>query len=236
MESPIFNLDSVSLSYRFKPVVQDLSLSLGEGRCLGVLGSNGAGKTTMVRAILGMIRPLSGSVTVLGYQPGSTQCFRELAYVPEEGSAPEFLSPLEYLKMIRSLYRLESKSSVCDEEIGFFELDPHKKIRQLSKGNRRRLLLAAAFMVRPRFLILDEPINGLDPMMVIKLRQRLQDFCAQGSSILICSHILSEVEKVCSDIAILKLGRKVYSGTVAAAEAEYGGLENAFAKLAGAAT
>lgn len=234
-EPLIFDVKSLRVAYGFRVAVENLSLNLKRGQSLGLLGINGAGKTSTIRALLGMLRPRSGDVKVFGLRPGDRKIFRRLGFAPEDGAAPEYLSAEEYLSFVAA-FRIKNRTQTKEamgELLDWFELNPKKKIRDYSKGMKRRLILAQAFLGKPELLILDEPLNGLDPLIIIKLRERLQKYQDQGGTILYSSHILSEVEKTCSDIAILSRGQLIYRGARHEAIAEFGSVETAFAKLVG---
>lgn len=231
----IFETCSLSVFYGSRAAVSELNLKLEKGHSLGILGLNGAGKTSTIRALLGMI-PFTGKVNILEKKPGSPSVFGKLGFAPEEGVPPEFLTGEEYLSFVASLKvapKSERKKAVSDL-LDWFELDKEKYIREYSKGMRRRIVLAQAFLGQPELLILDEPLNGLDPIMIIKLRERLQLFRKDGGSILYSSHILSEVEKTCTDIAILHEGHLKYSEKLEVLISEFSNVERAFTKFVGA--
>lgn len=229
--APIFALSGLRVTYGFRCAVDDLSLSLSSGQSLGLLGLNGAGKTSTIRALLGMIRPRKGTVAIFGGKPGSPKSFKRIGFAPEDGLPPEYLTAEEYLGFVgrfRISDRIERKRQVA-ELLEWFELHPKKRIKSYSKGMKRRLILAQAFIGQPDFLILDEPLNGLDPLVIIKLRDRLDAYRAKGGSILYSSHILNEVEKSCSHIAMLSAGKLVCLAPVEEVKAEFGSVESAFA-------
>lgn len=231
--NPIFEIDSLTVAYGSRTAVSGLSLKLEPGTCLGLLGANGAGKTSTVRALLGMCKPKSGNVTVLGMKPGMPRAFRRIGFAPEDGSPPEYLSGREYLRFV-SAYRISDRSARKTEIDGlleWFELDPKKKIREYSKGMRRRITLAQAFLGKPDLLILDEPLNGLDPMVILRLREKLLQYIAAGGSALYSSHILSEVEKTCQVVVILSGGKQLAYAPTETLVREHGSVETAFATL-----
>jgi ABC-type multidrug transport system ATPase subunit len=228
---PIFQIEGLQVNYGFRTAVDSLSLSLQRGMSLGLLGLNGAGKTSTIAALLGMLRPRRGTVRLFGEKPGSPRLFSRLGFAPEEAVPPEFLSGEEYLSFVGELRvknSVERKKQVS-ALLQWFELDPAKRIRQYSKGMRRRLILAQAFLGNPDLLILDEPLNGLDPLIIIKLRERLEAYRASGGTVLYSSHILNEVEKSCSDIAILFQGKLILNAPVPDLVRDYGSVESAFA-------
>jgi len=193
-----------------------LDLEITEGEIVGYLGPNGAGKTTTIRLLLGLIRPTAGLASIFG-----SDCFRQpveahrhVAYVAGETNLWPSLTGAETLFL---LGRVQGKvdTSYRDELIGRFDLDPSRKVRTYSKGNRQKLALIAALMCRPRLLLLDEPTSGLDPLMEQAFRTCAHEARANGQTIFLSSHILSEVEALCDRVGILRNGALVEMGTLA---------------------
>ena len=202
---------------------------------MGLLGANGAGKTSTIRAILGLVRPAKGSIRVFGFAPGALKGLALLGFAPEEGCPPEYLTGKEYLVFVGRMRSKEDRKAAvqtADRLLADFELAPEKKIRDYSKGMRRRLVLAQAFVGAPKILILDEPLNGLDPLMILKLREYLSEYRKQGGSLLYSSHILSEVERTCTHVAILQEGELVLTDSMDNVVSNYGSVEGAFSKKA----
>ncbi len=228
---PIFVIHGLSIQYGRHQAVTDLSLQLIRGRSLGLLGANGAGKTSTIRSLLGMVKPTQGKVSIFGESPGSLGVFKRLGYAPEDGVPAEYLTGQEYLGFVGSFRIREAKRRVKEsrELLEWFELDSKKKIKDYSKGMKRRLLLAQALLGNPEFLILDEPLNGLDPLIIIRLRERLEAYCTAGGTLLFSSHILAEVEKTCTDVAILSKGVLACSAPVSDLVKQFGSVESAFA-------
>lgn len=218
-----------------KTAVDDLSFSVNQGQSLGLLGLNGAGKSTTIRALLGMLRPSKGLATVFNLKPGSLSALSKIGFAPEDGTPPDFLTTLEYMEFVYSFKVRKSKERKkdCTALLDWFELSTSKRVQELSKGMNRRLILAQAFIGNPALLILDEPLNGLDPLMIIKLRDKLDEYRKKGGSVLYCSHILSEVERSCSDILILREGKSSYLNSLDGTKKEHGDVEKVFAKFAG---
>jgi ABC-2 type transport system ATP-binding protein len=234
-ESPIFEIRNLRVTYGFRRAVDDLSLSLESNQSLGILGLNGAGKSSTLRVLLGMQRARAGTVRLFGERPGSLRSLRALGYAPEDGTPPDYLTAEEYLRFVGNFRIGDRKTlkSQVGELLDWFELTGKKKIRDYSKGMRRRIVLAQAFLGNPRLLILDEPLNGLDPLMIIKLRDRLHLYMTGGGTVVFSSHILAEVEKTCSRVAILDKGQLQLSATLGEVVTEFGSVENAFAKKVG---
>ena len=183
---------------------------------MGYLGPNGAGKTTTIRLLLGLIRPTAGRAEIFGLdcQRQAVEAHRRLAYVAGEASLWPSLTGAETLHL---LGRVQGRvdATYRDELIGRFDLDPSKKVRAYSKGNRQKLILIAALMTRPELLVLDEPTSGLDPLMEQAFRHCVHEARERGQTIFLSSHILSEVEALCDRVGILREGLLVEMGTLA---------------------
>ncbi|ALV38566.1 hypothetical protein AS200_14760 [Streptomyces sp. CdTB01] len=206
------------LSKRFGEVLAlaSLDLEVEAGEVLGYLGPNGAGKTTTIRLLLGMLQPTSGRAEIFGLdaQHAAEAAHRRLAYVGGETSLWPSLTGEETLHL---LGRVQGRVDVAyrDELIERFALDPSKKVRSYSKGNRQKLGLIAGLMSRADLLMLDEPTSGLDPLMEREFRRCVLKAKAAGQTVFLSSHILSEVEALCDRVAILRSGRLVEIGTLA---------------------
>lgn len=193
-----------------------LDLEVAPGEVVGYLGPNGAGKTTTIRLLLGLARPTAGRAEIFGLdcQRQAVAAHRRLAYVPAEANLWPSLTGEETLHL---LGRVEGRVDLGyrAELIDRFDLDPAKKVRAYSKGNRQKLLLVAAFMGRPDLLVLDEPTGGLDPLMEQAFRHSVSEARDRGQTVFLSSHILSEVEALCDRVAILRDGRLAEFGTLA---------------------
>jgi len=206
------------LSKRYGPVTAlgDLDLEIPPGEVFGYLGPNGAGKTTTVRLLLGLIRPSAGRAEIFGLdcQRQVVEAHRHLAYVPGEASLWPALTGLETLHLLARTHG-RSDPAYRDELIDRFDFDPTKKVRAYSKGNRQKLLLIAGLMARADLLVLDEPTAGLDPLMEQVFRNCVEEARSRGQTVLLSSHIMSEVEALCDRVGILRSGRLVDLGTMA---------------------
>jgi len=193
-----------------------LDLEVRTGEVLGFLGPNGAGKTTTIRLLLGMLRPTSGRAEIFGLdvQRDTVAAHRRLAYVGGETSLWPSLTGRETLHL---LGRVQGRvdSAYREELVGRFALDPSKKVRSYSKGNRQKLALIAGLMSRADLLLLDEPTSGLDPLMEREFRRCVRQAKAEGQTVFLSSHIMSEVEALCDRVAILRAGHLVEAGTLA---------------------
>jgi ABC-2 type transport system ATP-binding protein len=196
--------------------LRPLDLEVAEGEVLGYLGPNGAGKTTTIRCLLGMVRASAGRVEIFGVdaQARPAEAHRHVAYVPGEANLWPGLTGGETLHL---LGRVQGTLDAVyrDELIGRFQLDPSKRVRAYSKGNRQKVLLIAALSSRAELLILDEPTGGLDPLMEQTFRECVWEARERGQAVFLSSHILSEVEALSDRVAIIRAGELVEVGTLA---------------------
>ena len=205
------------LTKRFGRVtaLDELNLTVDRGEVMGYLGPNGAGKTTTIRLLLGLLRPTSGRCEVFGLDANrqAVEAHRRLSFVPGEASLWPRMTGAETLHVLGNVHgRVDT--GYRDELTERFELDPSKKVRAYSKGNRQKVLLIAALMTRADLLVLDEPTAGLDPLMEQVFRECVHEAKARGQSVFLSSHILSEVEALCDRVAILRAGRLVELGSL----------------------
>ena len=193
-----------------------LDLSVGAGEVHGFLGPNGAGKSTTLRILLGLIRPSSGTATVFGSDPWRepVRTHQELAYLPGDVSLWPNLSGGEVIDLLTGL-RGGADEALRSRLIDDFEFDPRRKSRTYSKGNRQKVALIAAFARPARLYVLDEPSSGLDPIMESVFRREVRRVHDDGATVLLSSHILSEVEYLCDRVTIIRSGRVVESGSLA---------------------
>jgi len=192
-----------------------LDLNVGRGEVYGFLGPNGSGKTTTIRILLGLLRADAGSVSLLGGDPwrDAVALHRRLAYVPGEVSLWPNLSGGEIIDLLGRL-RGDLDRRRRDELLQRFELDPTKKARTYSKGNRQKVGLVAALASNAELLLLDEPTSGLDPLMEAVFQDCIREVKVQGRTVLLSSHILAEVEALCDRLSIIRLGRAVQTGSL----------------------
>jgi ABC-2 type transport system ATP-binding protein len=192
-----------------------LDLSVSEGEVHGFLGPNGAGKSTTIRVLLGLMRASEGTASVLGLDPWTdlVKTHRDIAYVPGDVSLWPTLTGGEAVDLLAGL-RGGVDDTLRAELIRDFELDPKKKARSYSKGNRQKVALVAAFARPAKLYILDEPTAGLDPVMESVFRRQIDRVKAEGATVLLSSHILSEVEELCDRVTIIRAGKTVETGTL----------------------
>lgn len=213
---PVISITNLVKSYGSFRALDGLDLELVPGEVLGFLGPNGAGKSTTIRVLLGLLRADSGEVKLLGGDPwrDARELHRRLAYVPGDVSLWPNLTGMESINLLAGLRGPIDKKR-RDEMIDQFELDPRKKGRAYSKGNRQKVALIAALCGDVDLLLLDEPTSGLDPLMEATFQQCVEEAAARGTSVLLSSHILAEVERLCDRVSIVRKGRIVESGTLA---------------------
>jgi ABC-2 type transport system ATP-binding protein len=210
-------------------ILRGVDLTVGENEVVGLLGPNGAGKTTSVKVALGLMRPTAGTVE-LGV-PG----LGAVGYLPENPYFYDYLSGREFLHFCDRLLAMESESRADRAagllaEVGLTEAaDTH--LRKYSKGMLQRIGIAQALINDPELILLDEPMTGLDPIGRLEVKRIIQKLHADGKTIMFNSHVLSDVEELCSHIAIMRQGVVIWTGTVPEALAESHGLEDFFMQV-----
>jgi len=211
-------IETENLGKRYGDTValEGLGLAIEPGEVYGYLGPNGAGKTTTIRLLLGLHRPTAGRAELFGVDAWAdpVRAHRRVAYVAGEPSLWPALTSAETFEF---LARVRGGTDVAyrAELVERFQLDPTKRIRSLSKGNRQKVQLIAALATRADLLLLDEPTSGLDPLMEMVFRECAREAKERGQTIFLSSHILSEVEAVCDRVGILRRGHLVDQGTLA---------------------
>ncbi|MBN2171051.1 MAG: ABC transporter ATP-binding protein [Candidatus Krumholzibacteriota bacterium] len=191
-------------------VLRGLSLCVGQGEVYGLLGRNGAGKSTTFRILMGLCRPEAGSIRLLGERPGARSAQLRVGYCPENPQFPLGLTVLEVLRFHRALVgeRVHSPRTRIDWLLEEFDLEEYRRrpVRALSRGTIQRLALALALLARPELLILDEPLTALDPVARHRVNEILLDQKRQGASMIVASHILSELESISDRLGVLSGG------------------------------
>jgi ABC-2 type transport system ATP-binding protein len=212
---PAISISGLVKTFGATRALDELDLVVETGEVHGFLGPNGAGKTTTIRVLLGLLRADSGNVVLLGGDPWreAVELHRRLAYVPGEVSLWPKLSGGEVIDLLGRL-RGDLDPRRRDELLERFELDPTKKARTYSKGNRQKVGLVAALASDAELLILDEPTSGLDPLMEAVFQDCIREIKAEGRTVLLSSHILAEVEALCDRVSIIRAGRTQQSGTL----------------------
>jgi ABC-2 type transport system ATP-binding protein len=211
----IIEVDKLTKSYGSKRGIVDVTLQVEEGEVFGFLGPNGAGKTTTIRLLMALLHPDSGQGRIAGMDcwKDSVDIKRITGYMPGEPALDPNLTGGQILEYFAHL-RGGVDQAYLKELIKRFDLDISRKFRQYSTGNKRKVVLIQAFMHRPRILILDEPTSGLDPLNQIEFERMVKEIRDEGRTVFLSSHVLSEVEKTCTRVGIIRDGRLVRIGGV----------------------
>jgi Cu-processing system ATP-binding protein len=217
MSSPLVSLVEAGKTYGKLDVLSSMTMSLSEGEVLGLFGHNGAGKTTMMKLILGVISPSKGKVEVMGIAPDSKEawhCRSKVGYLPENVSFYEQLTGLEVLTYFAKLKGFNKKQAIdLLEQVGI-TYAMKRQVKTYSKGMRQRLGLAQAFIGEPKLLLLDEPTVGLDPIATRDFYKTVDQLKSNGSSVILCSHVLPGVEQHIDRAMILSTGELLAMGTL----------------------
>lgn len=206
----ILSVDHLLKDYGFGRGVFDVSIKVHKGECYGYLGPNGAGKSTTIRHIMGFSKPTKGSITLFGMETfGNTQhLLQKVGYLPGEPAIPQGLDGMGFLRMMQDM-RGERNNERMNYLLDLFKLNPNVSVKSMSLGEKRKLAVVAAFMNDPEVLILDEPTSGLDPVMQQIFINFILEEKKRGKTILLSSHIFSEVDATCDTISIIKDGKHV---------------------------
>jgi ABC-2 type transport system ATP-binding protein len=199
--------------------LDDLSLTIHRGEVFGLLGPNGSGKSTTIKLLLGLIFPTRGSATILGEKAGSTTINERIGFLPEESYLYKFLNGEETLKFYGRLFKIPRKElnkrvPALLDTVGLDAKARKRKLREYSKGMARRIGLAQALINNPDLILLDEPTTGLDPIGTREMKDLILSLKAQGKTVLLCSHLLADVQDVCDRITILFRGKMQTVGQV----------------------
>ena len=219
METAV-EIKDATLSFGGTKAVDGLTLTLGKGEILGFLGTNGGGKTTTIKMLLGLLRPDSGTVSVMGGAPSDPAVRARIGYMPEIAYYYPYLNARELLSFYGGLCGMDSRAirsrtDVLLEAVGLADA-AKRPLRTYSKGMLQRAGIAQALLADPDLLVLDEPFTGLDPLARIHFRELMRSLRGEGKTIFFSSHELGETELLCDKVAIMKKGRCFYQGTVGA--------------------
>lgn len=206
----VIELTALTKYYGKARGIIDLNLAVKEGDFFGFIGPNGAGKSTSIRILLGLIAPTSGTVQVFGRKQKEQprELLKQIGYMPSEASFYPNMRVEEVLRFSAGLRGCDCRAE-AEQLLSRLDLDPKKKIRALSLGNRKKVSIVCALQHQPRLCVLDEPTSGLDPLMQREFYAILKERNQQGTTIFLSSHVLSEVQRYCSHAAIIRKGRIV---------------------------
>ena len=214
---PVITVENVSKSFGGVKALYEVSLTVEAGEFFGLFGPNGAGKTTLVRILTGEIGSDSGAGTTAGAPwSDSMEVKRRVGIVPEAETPPTFLTAQETLELVCEIRSVDDPEERIGEWMGFFGMEEKRHVlcRDLSKGQRQKLMLAAALIHGPGLLLLDEPFINLDPIYQRRVREHLRGFVEGGGTVFMCTHILEIAERLCTRVAVIDQGRIVGEGTL----------------------
>ena len=232
-EQVAVEVDSVTKEFGVIKALNGVTLHVRRGEIYGLLGPNGAGKTTLIRSIVGLIAPNSGTVTVLGRKLPNLDVLREVGYMTQQAALYPGLSVEENVSFFAAIYGVEGG---VKDALEFVDLYTRRGsvVATLSGGMRQRCSLACALVHRPRLLLLDEPTVGVDPQLRVELWEQFRRMAADGTTIIVSSHVMDEAER-CQRLGLIQYGRLLAEGSPSEVRAQAGtqNLEEAFLKLAG---
>jgi ABC-2 type transport system ATP-binding protein len=207
-------VDGLEKRYRAATALAGVDLQVEQGQLVGLLGPNGAGKSTLVKIACGLVRPTAGSASVCGVPAGSREARRSIGYLAELFRFPGWARAIEVLELHQKLAGSAGGAAERDELLGLVGLSDaaDRRVEAMSKGMQQRLGIAQALVGSPKLLLLDEPTSALDPVGRRTVRELLEELRRRGTSVLLNSHLLSEVELVCDHVAIISKGRLVTAG------------------------
>ncbi len=206
----ILKIKNVKKHFGTQKVLQGINLEINEAGIYALVGPNGSGKTTLFNIISNLLKPTSGTVEVIGKKNTDSSIFYEVSFLKDSRVLYEYLTGYDHLNFIATAQKLSKKSidEVIDKlHIGYYM---HKKVGDCSLGMKQQLLIAMAMLNNPKLMILDEPLNGLDPTAIIKVRKILKKLAEKGTAILISSHSLSEIDLLTNNVFFLKEGKLIF--------------------------
>ncbi|MDM5180326.1 ABC transporter ATP-binding protein [Massilia sp. DJPM01] len=233
MSTPALRFRQLVKRYAGAPVLAGIDLDIAAGECVGLVGVNGAGKTSLLKCLFDFVSFESGSIDIFGRSHRLAGARRPLAFLPERFMPPYYLSGAEFLKYMAKLHGNPYDATAAHAMLDALDLDHAAlslPVRKHSKGMTQKLGLAACFLSNKQAYVLDEPMSGLDPQARARLKQRLQHARSQGATVFFSSHALADIEELCDRMAILHDGQLRFTGAPAACREAYGAatLEQAF--------
>ncbi|RKN80003.1 ABC transporter ATP-binding protein [Ulvibacterium marinum] len=224
----ILTVNKLTKKFGYLTAVKDLSFSIEKGNVYGILGPNGSGKSTTLGIVLNVVNRTSGDFSWFDGNTSTHEALKKVGAIIERPNFYPYMTAVQNLKLVCKIKEVsEDKIEEKLELVGLLDRK-NSKFRTYSLGMKQRLAIASALLNDPEILILDEPTNGLDPQGIHQIREIIKKIASEGTTILLASHLLDEVEKVCSHVVILRKGEKLYSGRVDGMLASYGFFELKF--------
>jgi len=221
----ILSIQNLTKNYGKLIAVNNLSFEIKKGRVYGILGPNGSGKSTTLGIILNVVNKTSGNFSWFKGSMNTHQALKKVGAIIERPNFYPFMTAKQNLKLVSKIKEIsDSKIEEKLEQVNLLDRK-NDKFKTFSLGMKQRLAIASALLNNPEILILDEPTNGLDPQGIHEIRSIIKDIASKGTTILLASHLLDEVEKVCSHVVVIRKGLKLYSGPVEEMTTSYGTLE-----------
>ncbi|MFS4467368.1 ABC transporter ATP-binding protein [Maribacter sp. 2210JD10-5] len=221
----ILTVNNLTKKFGYLTAVKDLSFSIEKGNVYGILGPNGSGKSTTLGIVLNVVNKTSGSFSWFDGNTSTHEALKKVGAIIERPNFYPYMTAVQNLKLVCKIKEVpEDRIEEKLELVGLLERK-NSKFKTYSLGMKQRLAIASALLNDPEILILDEPTNGLDPQGIHQIREIIKKIASQGTTILLASHLLDEVEKVCSHVVILRKGKKLYSGRVDGMLASHGFFE-----------
>ena len=239
MEEAVLDVRGLAKCYGAFTAVHDLSFQVAPGEVLGLVGPNGAGKTSTLRCLGGILPPTRGTIHVAGHDLARSPVAakQQLAFLPDEPRLFDYLTVREHLNLVARLFGVADWEPRADALLAELELDGKAGVLpgELSRGMKQKLTIACGFLHDPRLVLLDEPLTGLDPLGIRKMKRSLQARAEAGTAIVLSSHLLPLVEELCHRVLVIVHGRVVALGTLAEIRAQLGGeagsLEDLFLRI-----
>lgn len=237
---PALDIIGLTAGYGARIVLNDVSFRVQQGQTYGLIGLNGVGKTTLIKTVLSLKNPMSGEVRILGHERQSREARQRISYLPERFDPPWFLKGGEFIRFSVSLYGRKVTDEAMEEACRKVALDPgvlKSKVQTYSKGMRQKLGLIATVLTGCELLILDEPMSGLDPLARALVKGLLNAVREEGRTIMLSSHILSDMDEICDRVSVTHGGLIPFTGTPQELRQQMGNelLERSFLKLIGEA-
>ena len=232
----MLNIKGLTKRYGEKTAVDDLSLHIAPGTICGFIGHNGAGKTTTLKSVVGILDFDEGEILIDGIsiKQDPLACKRVLAYIPDNPDLYDFMTGIKYLNFIADIFGVspEDRKERIEKYAALFELtdDLAQPVSAYSHGMKQKLAIISAWIHTPRLIVMDEPFVGLDPKAAHSLKGMMRELCDEGGAIFFSTHVLEVAEKLCDQVAIIKGGRLIRSGTMAEVKGD-DSLEEVFLEL-----